>query len=182
MTLEGAGNSSANLTGQGRVMIKPAALYQLPLIIQIFRQLPFTLADNTAFDEADLVFKIRNDQFEFSRIDLRGNALSLRGRGTVRFDEQVDLLFFSTSPKAQVPIPFVREVLNASSVGLIVVKVDGTIDQPKPEMQSNFVINDALRTFLGGFTPMLPANPAARPADPQTSVRRIGSPNPRPGN
>lgn len=174
ITLEGSGNSSKNLTGQGRVIIKPAALYQLPLVIQIFRQLPFTLADNTAFDEADLVFSIRNDQFEFSRIDLRGNALALRGRGTVRFDEQVDLLFFSTSPKGRIPIPFVGEAVNATSVGLIAVKVDGTIGQPKTRVQTNLVIDNALRAFLGGFTPLFPMNPGARPTGPLTPMGRTG--------
>lgn len=170
--LEGEGTRVEDLTGSGTVVVKPAALYELPVMFQVFQRLTFVPPDNTAFDEARLAFKIRNEQFEFDRIDLLGNAISLRGRGTIRFDEKVDLEFISAVPKAQLPIPLVRELVNASQNGFMAVRVGGTIAQPVTNVQTNLVIDRAMRDFLGGFQPFAPLFPAApntpgsRPANP----------------
>ncbi|MBD3676033.1 MAG: hypothetical protein HUJ26_21195 [Planctomycetaceae bacterium] len=157
LVLEGSGQDPANLIGEGRIEIKPAALYELPVVLRIFQTLNITAPpDRAAFDEAIMQFQIRNEQFEFSSIDLLGNALSLRGRGTVRFDEKIDLEFFSIVPKSQPVIPLVREIVRSASYGLVAVDVKGSISDPKPIVKTNFVLDNALRNFLGTFQPFRP--------------------------
>lgn len=157
LILEGVGQDPADLVGEGRVEIKPAALYELPVILRIFQTLNITAPpDQAAFDEAVMKFQIRNEQFEFSSIDLLGNALSLRGRGTVRFDEKIDLEFYSIVPKSQPVIPLVREIVRSASYGMVAVDVKGSISDPKPIVKTNFVIDNALRNFLDSFQPFRP--------------------------
>ena len=127
------------------------------MILRIFQTLNITAPpDQAAFDEAVMKFQIRNEQFEFSSIDLLGNALSLRGRGTVRFDEKIDLEFYSIVPKSQPVIPLVREIVRSASYGMVAVDVKGSISDPKPVVKTNFVIDNALRNFLDSFQPFRP--------------------------
>jgi len=157
LTLEGKGQDPKDLEGEGTVVIKPAALYELPVVLQIFQRLNIVAPpDSAAFDEALMKFKIRNEQFEFSQIDLLGNTLSLRGRGTVRFDEKLDLVFFSIVPKSQVVIPLVREIVRSASYGWVAVDVKGSISQPRTQVKTNFVVDNALRNFLDTFQPLRP--------------------------
>lgn len=165
LTLNGKGQDPKDMLGEGSLTIKPAALYELPLVLRIFQTLNITApADSVAFDEAFLKFVIRNEQFEFSQISLLGNGFSLIGRGTVRFDEKVDLVFVSIAPKSQLMIPLVREIVRSASHGWVAVDVKGTINDPKPKVKTNFVIDNALRNILDSFQPSRPLMEGNRPA------------------
>jgi hypothetical protein len=170
VSLEGTGDDPADVTGQGSVTISPAALYELPVILKIFQGLNIAAPpDQAAFDEAFLNFEIRNKQFEFSRIDLLGNALSLRGRGTVRFDQKVNLEFYSIVPKAQPVIPIIKELYQSASYGAVRVDVKGSVTQPKTKPQTNFDLTPAVRTFLSGFQPFRPLFEGMTPLPPESS-------------
>jgi hypothetical protein len=151
--------------------ISPAALYELPVILQIFQGLNITAPpDKAAFDEALLNFEIRNEQFRFSRIDLLGNSLSLTGKGTVRFDQKVDLQFYSIVPKSQPVIPGIREIFQSASYGWVRVDVKGTMNDPKPNVKTNFVIDNALRNFLYSFQPFRPLIDGMTPPETDNPV------------
>ncbi|MDG2389175.1 MAG: hypothetical protein P8M30_07630 [Planctomycetaceae bacterium] len=165
LTLNGKGQNPKDMVGEGSLTIKPAALYELPVVLRIFQTLNITApSDSVAFDEAFLKFVIRNEQFEFSQISLLGNGFSLIGRGTVRFDEKVDLVFVSIAPKSQLMIPLVREIVRSASHGWVAVDVKGTINDPKPKVKTNFVIDNALRYILDSFQPMRPLTDGNQPA------------------
>ena len=102
-----AGNSSdpKDVTGRGQLLIHPAALYELPVFIQIFKTLSLATPDKTAFNYALTSFNIGNRMVNFSGIDLIGDAISLRGRGWARFDGPLQLQFYSRPASAwQVPL------------------------------------------------------------------------------
>ncbi|MFQ5731820.1 MAG: hypothetical protein ACE5KM_07685, partial [Planctomycetaceae bacterium] len=50
--LEGKGRSSKGVVGRGRLLISPAALYELPVLVQTFKALTFVPPDKTAFKQA----------------------------------------------------------------------------------------------------------------------------------
>ena len=130
MNISGKGNSTEQMRGRGAIRIEPAALYELPLFVQIFRVLRLDAADRTAFEQADVTFTIDNSRFNFNPIDLRGNTISLRGSGNVRFDGMMDLEMVSMPPRTQLPLPFVNAIVNQFGRGLVGVQVTGQIGQP----------------------------------------------------
>jgi hypothetical protein len=151
LDLQGAGMNSQRLTGRGKLVISPAALYELPVVVAIFRAALSGAPDNTAFRTALFDFDVGGGQFQFRKIDLIGDTMSLRGRGYVRFDGPLALDFFSTAGRNQVPIPFLRDVLRESTAGLWGVTVRGSLQNPVADVQAAPRLNDALRQFLGGF-------------------------------
>lgn len=181
LNLEGTGDDPADLEGEGSVEISPAALYELPVVLQIFQGLNIAAPpDKAAFDEAFLKFEIRNKKFEFSQIDLLGNNLSLRGRGDVRFDQKVNLEFYSVVPKSQPIIPGIREIFQSASYGLVAVDVKGSIAQPQTKVKTNFVLDNLTRNFLYSFQPFRPLIDGMNPPESRDPNGNRSSQSPLP--
>lgn len=152
MYLSGQGTDFRQLKGNGRLVIEPAALYELPLLIAIFRVLSLQPLDNTAFNRAQFDFSVRNGLVLFDRMNLQGDSISMVGTGTVRMnDKRVNLDFYSAGGRKQLPIPIVREVTNELSKGWVGVHVEGTLRDPRPTTRPVPVLDDALKKLLGVF-------------------------------
>jgi hypothetical protein len=151
MELKGEGLDPKRMTGSGKLVISPAALYELPVIVKIFNVLSFVPPDKKAFDKAQFVFDIKGGTLLFERIDLIGDAIILVGKGTVGFDGAVRLRFASRLGRRQLPIPIVREFVDGVSKGWVGVNVTNTLRDPKTQVTTFQQIDDALRRLLGVF-------------------------------
>jgi hypothetical protein len=150
--LTGRGTDFRQLKGNGRMLIEPADLYDLPLILAILRVLSLQRADAAAFDRAQFDFNVRNGLVVFDRINLQGESASLFGRGNVRMsDKRILFDFYSASGRRQVPIPVVRELANELTKGWVGIHVEGTLKDPRPETRPIPMLDDALKRLLGVF-------------------------------
>lgn len=147
--LYGRGSSEKDVSGRGQLRINPAALYELPVMVQIVNVIG--PPDNTAFRYAFLDFNIANSQYLFHRIDLVGDAFSLRGRGTAGFDGKLNLDFYSMLPRNQLPIPIVSAVVGEATKGWIGVRVRGKTDAPIAKVTPAPQLDEAMKRFLGAF-------------------------------
>lgn len=167
MDLRGRGTAARGLSGEGQLKISPAALYELPVFLQIFQLPQFAPIDRTAFNYANFFFRIDNERFNFESIDLVGNTLSLRGRGMIRFDGAVLLDFFTMQPRNPVRVPGLRElvgVVGMVSQGWIAVEVRGPIGSPVARVVPFPAVDEAMQQFLGALDP--------RAMGPPPGVRR----------
>ena len=141
INLEGKGTNPDRMRGSGKLVIAPAALYELPLFAQIFALIQLQSPDKTAFDEAKLDFTLANSRFDFTSIELQGDTLQMRGRGFVRLDGGMQL-GFGLARRQFIPNPF-------KGGNLIAVKVTGNVGDPKTEFVTFPELDDMLRQFLG---------------------------------
>lgn len=154
MDLRGRGYSTSALVGDGQLQISPAALYELPVFLQIFQLPQFQPINRTAFNYANFLFGVRNERFEFQAIDLVGPSLSLRGRGAVRFDGKVNLDFYTLQPRNGVAVPGLREIVglvNQMSKDFFAVEVRGSIAAPEARVVPFPELDAAMKQFLGAF-------------------------------
>jgi hypothetical protein len=149
--LKGEGVNPKRLSGTGKLVISPAALYELPVIVQIFNVVQFIPPDKKAFDKALFVFDVKDCVVHFERIDLLGDAITLVGRGTVNFDGNVKMRFASRLGRRQFAIPVIHEVMSVMSKDWVGVEVQGTLKEPKTRIHSFQQIDEALRRLLGVF-------------------------------
>ena len=92
LLVNGDGDSAANLKGSGQMLISPAALYEVPVVLEMLNalsSLQFAVPNRAAFNYALMSFRIHDEAFEFEPIDLSGDSLALRGRGRVGFGGDV---------------------------------------------------------------------------------------------
>jgi hypothetical protein len=152
--LQGDNNWKMTQTGRGRLWISPAEIYELPMMIRIFRALQFSPSDKTAFRYSFADFHITGHQFLFDHIDLIGESISLVGSGYIQFDRRIALDFDSIMPRSQVPIPLLNSLVNnplirGASRGIIAVKVRGTLNDPSVQVNAGVpLVSDAVEALM----------------------------------
>jgi hypothetical protein len=167
MDVFGQGLEFDRLGGEGRLQISPAALYELPVFLQMFQLPQFAPIDRSAFNYANFVFALNNGRYDFQSIDLVGNTISLRGRGWIRYDGLVMLNFFTMQPRNRVAVPVLREVVGLAQMlgnGWIAVEVRGPITAPIAQVVPFPAVDEALRQFLGAMGPPPPTYRGAQRA------------------
>ena len=179
VNLKGSGTDPDNLTGQGQLQIDPAALYELPVILQVMNALTIAPQDSAFFRYARVDFGIAKQEFRFNSIDLVGQPLQLRGTGRATFEGDLALNFVpmqpdatpSTTPRPRVGIPLVKEVagLFTGVAGLVgagsVVEVTGKTSNPRTRVVPLKNLDSALRGFFDSLAPV-PLTPPSPPRLP----------------
>ena len=116
-------------------------------------QLNLNVQDRTAFNYALLDFTVGDAAFDFNSIDLVGDAISFRGRGTVGFGGAVDLDFYSRPARSRTSaLPLISGLFTNWAK----VDVTGTTERPQVNVQSVGRIDESLRQILAPPTPGAP--------------------------
>ncbi|MEM1156632.1 MAG: AsmA-like C-terminal region-containing protein [Verrucomicrobiota bacterium] len=92
-SLSGQGKASMpkNLAGQGNFKIAPAKMPKLQVAKMLGGILGVKLIQDGTFDEVSGTFTIRDQQVDFSELDVISENVSVQLSGTVGFDAQLDL-------------------------------------------------------------------------------------------
>ena len=181
--LAGTGSSPKDLSGRGRLEIKPAQIYELPVIGQVLKVLSFTTPDKTAFNHALVDFNVERQTFWFNTIDLVGDALSLRGKGWARFDKKLHLDFYSMLSRNGRAIPLFGPLVGEATKGWVGVEVRGSMNSSRADVKAIPQLDDALKRFLGAFAPgggLIPMTRRnTRPAPPVRQPNQFPRPTAR---
>lgn len=148
--LHGTGtDAQETMEGEGKLRIAPAALYELPVFVQMFQMPQLRVPDRTAFAQADLRYTVGKGRFDFKSIELLGDAMSLRGRGYVGFDGGLDLEFGSLPGRGA------RRILQNIFMGAdwVAIRVTGNVSSPNVKYVPFPEVDEAWRQFLGAFNP-----------------------------
>jgi hypothetical protein len=84
--LTGDGGDLSGLRGHGRIQVDNGKMLRLPLLLDLLKAFGLRLPDRTAFEQARVVFGIEGPKMHIGQLDLFGNAISLRGQGTLNLD------------------------------------------------------------------------------------------------
>ncbi len=83
LSLHGEGTDVSGLRGAGNVEVRNGKLYRLPLLLDLLKWLGLRQPDRTAFEDVRVRFGTDGDRILVRDLDLVGNAISLRGQGSV---------------------------------------------------------------------------------------------------
>ncbi len=147
--LEGKGSTAQGVTGRGTMQISPAALLDMPVVLQMYRGLSLTPPEDYTFKSARLDFDIRFARFLFRSIVLEGDTISFVGRGTADFENNVKLDFYSFLPRSQIPIPLLHDLIGAATKGWVQIAVTGKLSDPQTKINAVSPLDDALKNLLG---------------------------------
>ncbi len=149
--LSGEGTDVGGLKGDGRIDVPEGKLYKLPLQLDLLKAFGLRLPDRTAFEQAHAVFAIDGPQLQVQSLDLYGNAISLRGKGTVDLSGSDLNLDFNADwgRMAQVLPPGVNEVPRAISDQLLKIKMRGTIGDVHFEKELAPLVVEPIMRVLG---------------------------------
>ncbi|QDT38072.1 hypothetical protein [Stratiformator vulcanicus] len=150
------------MVGRGQVKISPAALYELPVFAQLFNVLNFAKPDRTAFNYAFFDFRMDDEKFIFDKIDMVGDAVSFRGRGTATYEEQLKLDFFSTLPRSRVTIPIIDTLMRSATNGWVGIQVRGQVETPTARVVAAPALDTAMRRLRNALDGRPSSNSGSR--------------------
>ena len=103
--------------------------------------------ENFMFSSAYGEFRIKDAQFDFSRIALDGPSISLIGNGSIGFLSHALQLQFFTQARSRIPL--VKPIIEALGKGWVAVSVQGTIENPVVNQQTQVpIVSDAIRVLM----------------------------------
>lgn len=131
--LELGGQHEARHTwrGNGRIHLREADIYELPLMVALLKLLRIQRPDRTAFTTSDIELKVEGDEVALERIDFSGDVVSLKGRGRIHHQQQIDLKFYPLVGREEWHLPVMRPLLGETGRELMLIEVTGTLDQPE---------------------------------------------------
>jgi hypothetical protein len=148
----GEGTDLSGLKGNGRVEVANGKLYRLPLLLDLLKAFGLRVPDRTAFEQARMIFSIEGLKMLVQSLDLFGNAISLRGQGTLNLDGSNLNLDFSADwgRMPQMLPPGISDLSQALSDQLFKIKLRGKISSPRFEKELIPGVVDPIKKAFGG--------------------------------
>ena len=131
VVLQGNGQGLQNLKGAGKLNLRDADIYELPVMVSLLKILTIKPPDATAFTSSDMEFRVEGPYLLFDRITFNGDAISLEGKGQMSFEQQVDLTFHTMVGRNQIRLPVVHNLLGEASQQIMEIRVTGAADNPQ---------------------------------------------------
>jgi hypothetical protein len=151
--LIGDGTDLSGLKGNGRIEVANGKMYRLPLLLDLLKAFGLRPPDRTAFEQARMIFAIEGPTMRIQGLDLYGNAISLRGQGTVSLDGNNSNLNLDFSADwgrmpQMLPTP-ISDLSQALSDQIFKIKVRGKISSPRFEKELVPGVVDPIKKALG---------------------------------
>ncbi len=166
VTLHGSGRSLNTLGGRGRIHLSDADIYKLPLMISLLKILSIREPDRSAFSKSDIEFHVDGNHIYFDRINFNGDAISLLGQGEMNLQQDVRLAFYAVVGRDELRIPIIREVLGGASQQIMLIHVDGPLQNPQVRREAFPAVNQALQHLQSELATPPPLLPEARRLPP----------------
>ncbi len=149
--LSGEAGDPGSFKGEGRLDIPRGRLYELPVFLDLMKAGGLRAPDRTAFEEARAEVAFEGHQVRVKRLDLLGNAFSLRGKGTVHMETQETNLDFHVDLARlnQVLPAGINEITKLVSDQLLAIEVRGKPGQLRFEKQFLPPVSSPIRKLVG---------------------------------
>jgi hypothetical protein len=147
--LEGAGRTRNALSGKGDVHLTQGNVYELPVMISLLKLLNLRTPDQNAFSDATINFNIEGEHIYLDGIDFRGDAISLRGKGEMDFQSAVKMTLYAAVGRGELDLPVVKQVFSGASKQIMLIHVDGTLQNPETRREVLPAVKEALQ-IIGG--------------------------------
>lgn len=142
INLSGMGESLFSLEGNGRLVVRDADLYELPVVVSMLKVLRNRVPNTTAFNRCEAEFTLHGQHLTFSQLDLLGDAISLYGRGEAGLDRRVDLVFHSFIGRNDIVAPMLRKLVGQASEQMFQLKVTGPLNNAKVTPETLPIFNN----------------------------------------
>jgi hypothetical protein len=145
--LKGEGTELAGLRGDGRLDVPSGKIENLHPLVDLLKFLGLRWPDRTAFEEAHATFTIEGKRAKVRKLELFGNAISLRGDGEMDIDGSDVALDFHVdwARLGQVLPAGVREIPREISNQLFKIEARGRLEELRFRKQPVPLLTDPLR-------------------------------------
>jgi len=125
--LEGRVTDRASWTGNGKLSLRNAQLWKLPVFLPVFMKLSIT--QQKPFTTGEVRFRIRDENVLVRRMKFQSETSRLMGKGRIGFDGDIKLNL-QTEDIDPVTIPVIGWAYNKVTSNLVTLQATGTLKNP----------------------------------------------------
>ena len=145
--LHGFGHNRTALSGKGSLRLRDANIYELPAMISMLKILSIKAPDPNAFSQSDIDFRIEGEYVHFDKLDFKGDAISLLGKGEMNFQGNTDMVLAATVGHADAGLPALRNFFSRTSQQFVQIHVQGNLQNPDIKEEVLPGVNQALKNL-----------------------------------
>jgi hypothetical protein len=143
----GSPRNRSTIVGRGRIELTQANIYELPVMLSLLKILSVRPPDANAFSSGHIEYHIEGEHVYFDKINFNGDAISLRGNGEMNFQTDIHLTFYAQLGRRELDIPVVSQLLSGASRQIMLLHVNGTVQNPEPSREALPGLNQAWQQF-----------------------------------
>ena len=147
--LTGSGHTRNSLAGRGAIRLTDGDVYELPVMIALLKILSIHPPDQNAFSDATINYRIEGEHIYFDPIVFHGDAITLRGKGQMDFQSQIELTFYAMVGRGELDVPLIKQIFRGASQQLMLIHVAGTLQKPETTKEVLPAVNEALKQLQG---------------------------------
>ncbi|MGO9110984.1 MAG: AsmA-like C-terminal region-containing protein [Thermoguttaceae bacterium] len=145
--LHGFGHSRTAMGGHGSLHLLDANIYELPVMISMLKILSIKMPDPNAFSQSDIDFRIEGEHVYFDKLDFKGDAISLSGKGEMNFQGDTDMVLAATVGHADAGLQAVHNFFSRTSQLVMQIRVHGNLQNPDIKEEVLPGVNQALKSL-----------------------------------
>lgn len=120
----------SSIEGTGNAWLREAKLYELPVMIRLFRLLSVR-PDQGAFDAADISFGIDGEKYPIHELLLDGDLVSMKGSGWINLRREMQLDLQANVSRRNIVGAMINPLAPNNSANLLRFEVTGTASDPQ---------------------------------------------------
>ena len=130
LTLRGRLDKPQSRTGNGKLVVRKANIYNVPLAMGLLQIATLRLPISLAFKHAQILYRIHNHTVHFTNIRLESGGVNVVGRGTMNLtNRRLNLHLVTESPQGT-RLPIIGLFFGLARSQLLQLRVGGTIEKP----------------------------------------------------
>jgi hypothetical protein len=147
--LLGTGHTRNTLSGKGNVRLSSGNVYDLPLMVALVQFLGIQPPSQNAFSDAAIDYHIEGEHIYLDNIEFYGDTVSLRGKGQMNFQSQIDLTFHAMVGRGELDLPVIKQLLSGASQQIMQIYVTGNLQNPQVRKEALPGVNHVLQELTG---------------------------------
>lgn len=149
--INGAGRNPDTLSGEGKVLISDAYLYDTPMMLQVLQVLSIREPDKNAFSKSEIQFRLQGKKMLLNKVKFEGTAFSLEGNGDLQLEgnQRLSLILKTKLGDHKNRIPLFSDVIRGVGKELNDIHIEGPLSNPEIVTNPLPRVRDALEQFKG---------------------------------
>ncbi len=149
LSLEGSTVNPGSRRGRGQLEIHGANLYDVPLAVATLQLMNLTLPTSRSFEKASARYLVQDDVVYFDLIQFYSRSIEIIGTGTMAYSNLgLNLDLFTRNPTGPEFGPL-SDLYSVFKDELVSIRVTGTLDDPKPKLESFKGVKRSWRDVFG---------------------------------
>lgn len=149
LMIEGVFGDPGSRRGRGDVLVSGQNIYEVPLMLGLFRMVHFGLPVSEGVREVGISYILAGDRVTFENIELKSPGLRIYGDGYMDFESRKVDLAFDTENTSALKLPFIGPLIRAAQRELLKIRVQGTLEEPKVTAESLPTFRTTLDQVIG---------------------------------